>query len=58
MLATNFGVFLVIYEMFSIKNLQYESNNNVTKYYGSVIPHNWEMSFEKLWVLPIVVARL
>ena len=34
----------------------YGSNNNVIKYYGSVIPHDWYMSFEKFGGLPTVVA--
>ena len=29
------------------KIFQNESNDNVIKYYGSVIPHDWDMSFEK-----------
>ena len=29
---------------------------NVMKYYGSVIPHDWYMTFEKFGGLPTVVA--
>ena len=38
------------------KYVQYESNDNVIKYYDSVIPHDWDVSFEKLGGLPTVVA--
>ena len=38
------------------KNVQYESNNNVIKYYGSVIPHDWDVSFENFGGRPTVVA--
>ena len=24
-------------------------NDNVIKYYGSMIPHDWDVSFEKNW---------
>ena len=47
-LATKFGVFFVIYIMFS-KYVQHEYNDNVIKYYGSVIPHDWDVNFEKIW---------
>ena len=30
----------------------YEYNDNVIKYYGSVIPHDWDVSFEKFGGLP------
>ena len=32
------------------------SNDNVIKYYGSEILHDWDMSFEKFGGLPNVVA--
>ena len=35
---------------------KYESNNNVIKYHGSVIPHDWDISFEKLGGLPFIVG--
>ena len=38
------------------KYLRHKSNNNVITYNGSVIPHDWDMSFEKLGGLPTVVA--
>ena len=38
------------------KYVQYESNDNVIKYHGSVISHDWDVSFEKFGVLPTVVA--
>ena len=38
------------------KCVQYESNNIVIKYYGSVIPHDWYMIFEQFGGLPPVVA--
>ena len=38
------------------KNVQYESNNNVIKHYGAVIPYDWDMCFEKFGGLPTVVA--
>ena len=38
------------------KYVQYEANDNVIKYYGSEIPHDWDVSFEKFWGLPTVVA--
>ena len=53
--ATNFGVFFVIYVMFS-KNVQYDSNHNRIKYSGSGIPHNWDVSFRKFGGLPTVVT--
>ena len=34
----------------------YESNNDVIEYYGTVIPHDGDMSFEKFRGLPTVVA--
>ena len=46
-LPTKFGVFFVICIMFYKKYVQYESNDNVIKYYGLVIPHDWDVSFEK-----------
>ena len=46
-LATKFGVFFVIHVMFS-KYVQYESNDNVIKNYGAVIPHDWDTCFEKI----------
>ena len=57
-LSTKFGVFFVI--MFSkiLKYDWYESNDNAIKYYGSVIPHDWEVSFEKFGGLPTVVVFL
>ena len=54
-LATKFGVFFVIYIIF-LKYVQYESNDNVMKNYDSVIPHDWDMRFEKFGGLPTVVA--
>ena len=53
--ATNFGAFLWYMQCFK-KYVQYGSNNIVLKYYGSVIPHDWDMSFEKFPGLPTVVA--
>ena len=50
-LATNFGVLLWNMQCFQ-KCVQYHSNNNVIKYYGSVLPHDWDMSFEKFRGLP------
>ena len=41
--------------MFS-KYAQYEYNDNVIKYYGSVIPHDWDVSFEKFGGLTTVAA--
>ena len=40
----NFGVFLVIYIVLKSfkKYVQYESTDNVIKYYGSVITHDWD----------------
>ena len=35
---------------------QYESNDDVIKYYDSVIWHNWDMCFEKFRGLPTMVA--
>ena len=32
------------------------SNDNVIKYYGSVIHHAWDVSFENFGGLPTVVA--
>ena len=37
-------------------NIQYESNDNVMKHPGSVISHDWDVSFEKFGGLPTVVA--
>ena len=55
-LATQFGSFFCdIYNALK-KHVQYESNNNAIKYYGSVIPHAWYMNFEKFGGLPTVVA--
>ena len=50
-LATNFGVFFMIYVMFQ-KYVQCGSNNDVTKYCGWGIHHNWDMSFGKFEGLP------
>ena len=38
------------------KYVQYESNNDVIKHYNAVIPHDWDMWFEKFGGLPNVVA--
>ena len=38
------------------KYVLYESNNNVIKYYGLMIHHYWDMSFEKFGGLPTAVA--
>ena len=51
-LATKFGSFCGIYS--ALKNM-FTINNDVVKYYGSVI-HAWYMSFEKFGGLPTVVA--
>ena len=51
-----FGVFFAIYIWCFKKYVQYESNDNVIKYYGSVIPHDWDVNFEKFGGLPTVVA--
>ena len=53
-LAIKFDVFLLYILCFK-KYVQYESNDNVTKYYGSVIPHVWDVSFGKFGGLPTVV---
>ena len=50
-LATNFGVFFMIYVMFS-KICLMCSNNDVTKYCGCEIPHNWNMSQWVHWSAP------
>ena len=47
-MATSFGIFLAIYVMLR-KYVQYEHdecNNNMIKYHGSAIPHDWDMRFE------------
>ena len=54
-LATNWVSFLLYIWCFK-KYVQYESNDNVIKYYGSVIPHDWDVNFEKFGGLPTVVA--
>ena len=47
-LATKFGVFFfVIYIIFQ-KYIQYESNDNMMKYYGSVIPMTEMWALKKL----------
>ena len=38
------------------KYVHYESNNNVVKHYGSMIPHDWDVSFEKFRQLSTVVS--
>ena len=56
-LPNNFCFFFVTYLIiFEKKYVQYDSDNNVIKYYGSVIPHNWDMSFQKFGGLSAVVA--
>ena len=50
-LATKFGVFLLYRFQ---KYVQYESNDNVIKYYGSVILYDWDVSFEKFGGLPTI----
>ena len=54
-LATSFGVFFV-YVMFSKICSMCRSNNNVIKYCGWEIFHNWDMSFGKFGGLPTLVA--
>ena len=47
-LATKLGVFFCyIYNSCFQKYVQYESNDNVIKYYGSEIPPDKDVSFEK-----------
>ena len=36
--------------------IKYESNDNMIKYNGSVITHDWDLSIEKFGGLPTVVA--
>ena len=48
-------LFGYIYNVFQ-NYVQYESNDNVIIYYGSVTPHDWDVSFKKNEGLPIVVA--
>ena len=51
----NWGSFLLY--IYNVKKyVQYESNDDVIKYYGSVIPHDWDVSFEKIGGLRTVVA--
>ena len=38
------------------KYVQYESDNDVTKYCGWGIPHNWDISFGNFGGLPTLVA--
>ena len=54
-LATKFVLFFLLHECFQ-KYVQYESNDNVIKYHGLMIPHDWDVSFEKFGGLPTVVA--
>ena len=54
-LATNFGVFFIIYVIFQ-KYIQCASNNNLIKYCGRGIPLNWDMSFGNFGGLPTLVA--
>ena len=51
---TKLYIYIIIY--WFQKHVHYESNDNVIKYYGSLIPHNWDMSFETFGELPTVVA--
>ena len=53
-LATKFGVFFNMW--YFQKYVQYESNDNVIKHYGSLIPHDWDMCFEKFGGLPPAIA--
>ena len=58
--SQNFGyqiwwLFLLYMYCFQ-KYVQYQSNNNVIKHYNAVIPHDWDMRFEKFRGLPTVVA--
>ena len=55
-LATKFGVFFVIYNVFQKIYVHYEFDDNVIKYHGSVIPHDWDVNFQKFGGLPTVVA--
>ena len=56
-LATKFGgFFFVIYVLCFQKYVQNESDDNVIKYHGSEIPHDWGVSFAKFGGLPMVVA--
>ena len=54
-LVANFGLFSVICFQ---KYVQCGSNNNVTKYCGWGIPHNWDMIFGKSGGLSNLVAFL
>ena len=51
-LATKIGVFFVIFVIY----VQCGPNNNVIKYRGWGVPHNWDMSFGKFGGLPTLVA--
>ena len=45
-----------VYNVFQKIYVHYEFNDNVIKYHGSVIPHDWDVNFQKFGGLPTVVA--
>ena len=58
-LATNFGVFFVIHSKYYVFKIMFDIrgfNNYVIKYYGSTIPHDRDMIFEKFGGLSTVVG--